>query len=113
VLEHLVNPEQVLRQVRELLSPGGRVLVCVPNIAHLRIRLKLLFGRFEYESTGIMDMTHLRFYTYSTARRLIESAGFRIQSYHPMVGGGALSHWFRRMFHTLFAGNMLFVAVVP
>ena len=111
VLEHLVNPELVLKQVREILSPGGRVLVCVPNIAHLRIRLRLLFGRFEYESTGIMDMTHLRFYTYSTARKMIESAGFQIQSYHPMLGGGALTHWFRRMFHTLFAGNMLFVAV--
>lgn len=111
VLEHLVNPELVLRQVRELLPPGGRALVCVPNIAHLRIRLKLLFGKFEYESTGIMDMTHLRFYTYSTARKLIESAGFRVQSYHPMVGGGVLTRWFRVMFHTLFAGNMLFVAV--
>jgi len=103
--------QPTLQQVRELLPPGGRALVCVPNIAHLRIRLKLLFGKFEYESTGIMDMTHLRFYTYSTARKLIESAGFRVQSYHPMVGGGVLTRWFRVMFHTLFAGNMLFVAV--
>ncbi len=111
VLEHLVNPDVALRQIHTLLTPSGRVIISLPNIAHIRIRLKLLFGKFEYESAGIMDVTHLRFYTYKTARELIERAGFRIVSYHPLVGGGALTRWLRISFHKLFAGGMMFVAV--
>ncbi|HEY3768795.1 MAG TPA: class I SAM-dependent methyltransferase [Candidatus Angelobacter sp.] len=111
VLEHLAKPETVLRRIRRLLLPGGRVVICLPNIAHIRIRLKLLLGRFDYGPTGIMDVTHLRFYTYKTAQEFIEHAGFRIVSYHPMVGGGMPTHWFRVLFHKLFAGSILFVAV--
>ncbi len=111
VLEHLVQPETVLRQIKDLLVPGGRVIICLPNIAHIRVRLRLLFGKFEYAPAGIMDVTHLRFYTYKTARELIEGCGFRIVSYHPQVGGGPLTRWLRLAFHTLFAGGMMFVAV--
>jgi hypothetical protein len=87
------------------------VIICLPNIAHSRVRLKLLFGKFEYATGGVMDVTHLRFYTYKTARELIERCGSRIVSYHPLVGGGAATHWFRVLFHKLFAGSVMFVAV--
>jgi SAM-dependent methyltransferase len=111
VLEHLAQPEVALWHIHRLLAPGGRVIICLPNIAHIRVRLRLLFGKFDYDSAGIMDVTHLRFYTYKTARELIERTGFRIISYHPLVGGGAPTHWLRVLFHKLFAGSIMFVAV--
>jgi len=111
VLEHLVQPENILWHIQRLLAPGGRVIICLPNVAHIRVRLKLLFGKFEYDSAGVMDVTHLRFYTYKTARELIEHSGFKIVSYQPTVGGGAATRWLRVLFHKLFAGGLLFVAV--
>jgi 2-polyprenyl-3-methyl-5-hydroxy-6-metoxy-1,4-benzoquinol methylase len=111
VLEHLVQPELILGHLHGLLSPGGRVIVCLPNIAHIRIRLMLLRGHFQYESSGIMDVTHLRFYTYHSARQMIERCGYKIVSYHPLVGGGPVTRWLRVRFHTLFARSIMFVAV--
>ncbi len=111
VLEHLVDPDVTLNQIPALLTPSGRVIISLPNIAHIRTRLKLFFGKFEYESTGIMDVTHLRFYTQKAARELIESAGFRINLYQPLVGGSVLTRWLRIALHKLFARGMMFVAV--
>ncbi len=65
VLEHLLEPQDVLRETRNLLAPGGRVLISLPNIAFWTMRVKLLMGRFEYESMGLLDYTHLRFFTCS------------------------------------------------
>jgi O-antigen biosynthesis protein len=87
VLEHLANPLAVLRQTRELLAPGGRVLICLPNIAHWTIRAKLLAGNFRYESTGILDFTHTRFFTVRAAREFIAEAGYRIIWFRPIIGG--------------------------
>lgn len=78
VLEHLVEPEATIRRLLPLLKPEGRVLVALPNVAHWSVRLRLLFGRFEYEDSGILDRTHLHFYTLRTARALLEEAGLRI-----------------------------------
>lgn len=77
VLEHLIDPAATLRAVRDKLNPSGRVLASIPNIAHWTVRLALLGGRFEYASTGLLDETHLRFFTVQTARRLFEEAGYR------------------------------------
>ncbi len=78
VLEHLRDPTSLLRLVRQSLAPGGRVFVSVPNIANITVRLGLLFGIFEYRDRGILDNTHLRFYTMKTIRREVENAGFRV-----------------------------------
>ncbi len=78
VLEHLVAPERVLREARSWLTPSGVVLVSVPNVAHWRVRLALARGRFEYTDTGLMDRTHLRWFTRATARRLLSGAGYRL-----------------------------------
>jgi 2-polyprenyl-3-methyl-5-hydroxy-6-metoxy-1,4-benzoquinol methylase len=78
VLEHLRNPPAALRLVREALANDGRVFISVPNIANITVRFGLLFGIFEYRDRGILDATHLRFYTKRTIRREIENAGFRI-----------------------------------
>ena len=64
--------------VRDALGPNGRAFISVPNIANVTVRLGLLFGVFEYRDRGILDNTHLRFYTMRTIRRQIERAGLRI-----------------------------------
>lgn len=75
VLEHMTNPEEVLRLGVALLSPGGRVVISVPNIAHVTVRASLLLGRFNYADRGIMDRTHMRFFTRRSLLALLESAG--------------------------------------
>lgn len=79
VLEHLRSPAHALALVREALAADGHVFISVPNIANITVRLGLLFGIFEYRDRGILDHTHLRFYTLRTIRREVERAGFRIE----------------------------------
>jgi 2-polyprenyl-3-methyl-5-hydroxy-6-metoxy-1,4-benzoquinol methylase len=78
VLEHMANPQRFLDQVTPLLRPSGRIVVSLPNVASWPMRLRLLAGDFTYADAGILDRTHLRFFTRKTARALIEEAGFRI-----------------------------------
>ena len=74
VLEHLVDPPATLRRLLPLLRPTGRAVVALPNVAHWSVRLRLLFGRFDYEDSGILDRTHLRWFTFDTARAMLEQA---------------------------------------
>ena len=78
VLEHLADPWQALRRTHELLGTNGCVIASIPNIAQYRIRLKLLLGIFEYQPYGIMDDTHLRFFTEKTARELFTRTGYDV-----------------------------------
>lgn len=78
VLEHLRDASGLLELIRSSLQPGGRLFVSVPNIANITVRLGLLFGVFEYRERGILDNTHVRFYTLRTIRRDLENAGFRV-----------------------------------
>lgn len=78
VLEHLRSPEQMLEDCKRYCKPHGRVIVSVPNVANVTVRLGLLFGRFEYRPRGILDRTHLRFFTRKTARQLLEGAGYEV-----------------------------------
>jgi len=78
ILEHLRDPSSLLACVRQSLTRDGHVFVSVPNIANVTVRLGLLFGIFEYRERGILDSSHLRFYTMRTIKRQIEGAGFRI-----------------------------------
>jgi len=78
VLEHLSSPAAMLARIRDWLRPGGILLVSIPNVANVSIRAALLLGRFEYTHRGILDRTHVSFYTRSTGRRLLESHGFEV-----------------------------------
>lgn len=78
VLEHIYDPIGVLRLYLKFLKPGGKVLVSVPNIANWEARLKLLFGIFGYRDSGVMDRTHVRFFTHKTAAKMVESAGLTV-----------------------------------
>lgn len=115
VLEHLVDPQAVLSNTRNVLAPGGRVLISLPNIAYWTMRAKLLLGKFEYQSMGLLDYTHLRFFTVDTARKMIRQAGYRIVSFHPVLGDRFTRHfrpmWQRmaNLFPNFMAFQMLFL----
>jgi 2-polyprenyl-3-methyl-5-hydroxy-6-metoxy-1,4-benzoquinol methylase len=78
VLEHLSDPRAALVALDGSLAPGGTVIVSVPNVAHLWVRLSLLAGRFDYADRGILDRTHLRFFTRRTLVALLRSAELAI-----------------------------------
>jgi 2-polyprenyl-3-methyl-5-hydroxy-6-metoxy-1,4-benzoquinol methylase len=81
VLEHLADPLPLLRQAVARLAENGSVLVSLPNAVHWSMRLQVAWGKFEYTNKGILDRTHLRFFTKSSAERLFEEAGLSVASH--------------------------------
>jgi 2-polyprenyl-3-methyl-5-hydroxy-6-metoxy-1,4-benzoquinol methylase len=77
-LEHLADPDAMLRRVHAALGSGGRLLLSVPNVANLYLRLNLLWGRWEYADRGILDRTHRYFFTRRSLRAMLEDAGFAV-----------------------------------
>lgn len=72
VLEHVLNPEEVLKFfVNKYLKENGYVIISLPNIANWQVRLKLLIGKFDYTDTGILDKSHLHFFTFDTAKEFV------------------------------------------
>ncbi|HEX7313459.1 MAG TPA: class I SAM-dependent methyltransferase [Pyrinomonadaceae bacterium] len=84
VLEHLKDPWALLRKIRPLLSEGGCVVASIPNLQHLKPVLKILSDRFEYEDEGLLDSTHLRFFTRSTIKSLFSQTGYRVERVVPV-----------------------------
>jgi len=87
VLEHLPDPAATLRRVLPLLAEGGAVVVSVPNIAHGAVRLSLLDGRFDYTRTGLLDETHIRFFTLSGVEDLARRSALRPVALRRTVAG--------------------------
>ncbi|MDP1806434.1 MAG: class I SAM-dependent methyltransferase, partial [Acidimicrobiales bacterium] len=75
VLEHLRDPLPVLRRAKALLAERGSMVASIPNVAHGSVRLALLAGRFDYQDLGLLDSTHLRFFTRSSVEDLFREAG--------------------------------------
>jgi 2-polyprenyl-3-methyl-5-hydroxy-6-metoxy-1,4-benzoquinol methylase len=128
ILEHLRQPLKVLVQLRDLLSSTGRFVISVPNVANIYVRLSLLLGRFEYADRGILDETHLRFFTMNSACALMQKAALRVRQIvvtpiplplvFPSTREGASCHFLHRanwaitqMWKRLFAYQMIIVAV--
>jgi len=81
VLEHIADPWAALEATRELLTPGGAVVVSLPNIRHLdTIHEIVVKGDFRYREEGVLDATHLRFFTMSSARRMFEETGYVVDA---------------------------------
>ncbi len=80
VLEHLVNPEKVLKEIKSKLKDDGEIVVSLPNVRHWSVIVSLLDGSFDYADFGILDRTHLRFFTLKTASKMFANAGFEIKS---------------------------------
>jgi 2-polyprenyl-3-methyl-5-hydroxy-6-metoxy-1,4-benzoquinol methylase len=88
VLEHLRRPDRLLRQIRSWLAPGGTLVVSLPNVRHHTVVRGLLDGNWTYEPAGLLDATHLRFFTRQSARELLEFAGFQVESLSIVPGPG-------------------------
>ena len=84
VLEHLKQPGDVLRRVRPFVAENGVVVASIPNIAHISVRLALLGGEFRYREWGLLDDTHLRFFTRASIQDLFEETGY------------VITHWVRQ-----------------
>ena len=93
VLEHLPSPAEVLTRAIGILKPGGLVLISVPNVAHWSVRLKLLRGCFDYTEDGILDATHLRWFTAKTIRSLCTDVGLEIRSMRQTAGTELAEYW--------------------
>lgn len=79
ILEHLRDPGRLVAQITSVLQPGGYVIASIPNIAHGAVRLALLDGDFDYKSIGLLDDTHLRFFTRKTMEAFFEKAGLVVE----------------------------------
>jgi SAM-dependent methyltransferase len=83
VLEHLRDPLAVLRRLVDRLAPGGTVAACIPNIGHWSAVASLMAGEWSYTDSGLLDRTHLRFFTQRSARALLEEAGLAVRKVTP------------------------------
>lgn len=81
VLEHLVDPWKVMKRLSYYLKPGGFIIASIPNVRFYKVVLDLLlYGRWVYTDAGILDHTHLRFFTRSSAIELLESGGMKVDA---------------------------------
>ncbi|MBV8550919.1 MAG: glycosyltransferase [Acidobacteriaceae bacterium] len=81
-LEHLREPAALLEDCRRLIGPRGKLILSVPNGVNFTVRLMVLFGMFQYSDRGILDWSHLRFFTAKTIRKLVEKYGYRVTATH-------------------------------
>lgn len=105
ILEHLVRPDLVLSRLRRYIKPGGYVIASIPNIARIEVRLNLLFGSLEYQKSGILSKSHLRFFTLKSAKNLFKIAGYQIERID-YTGLGSII----RVFPALFAFQFIIIA---
>jgi SAM-dependent methyltransferase len=86
-LEHFRDPWNVLSNIRKIIPNNGCIVACIPNAQHWSIQAKLNTGDFRYEDSGLLDRTHLRWFTRTTIFELFESTGYRIEDGMPRVFG--------------------------
>lgn len=113
VLEHLIDPWSTLITLVGMLKQDGRLIVSMPNVRHWSVWLPLIVrGRFDYAEAGIMDRTHLRFFTKTTAFDLFEHAGLKVVMTKPLIGGKSrlINKLFMGLFREFLAVQWVFVS---
>lgn len=85
VLEHLLDPWAVVAKFKQLMSPNGYCVVCIPNISHWTILAGLLHGEWNYADSGLLDKTHLRFFTKKTMIELFQNTGWQVEALIPRI----------------------------
>ncbi len=78
ILEHLIDPYSVLLKLKSYLKKDGILIISIPNVQHYSVIYRLILGKWDYEESGILDKTHLRFFTLKTIKDLLVSTGFNI-----------------------------------
>lgn len=116
VLEHLIDPWTFLRRLKEEhLAVGGKIIISLPNARHFSLILPLLRGRFDYAERGILDKTHLRFFTKDSASKLLKSAYLDIETIKPTslalhLNSGKLNAITLGLFSGFIASQYIFLA---
>jgi 2-polyprenyl-3-methyl-5-hydroxy-6-metoxy-1,4-benzoquinol methylase len=108
ILEHLRYPEKVLIHLKSYLKENGYIIVSLPNVSNWKIRMNLIRGKLSYTEEGILDRTHLRFFTLETARKMLEECGFHIEKFLP--GATRMPRFLVQLWPTLFAVHLIFKA---
>lgn len=113
VLEHLKRPDNLLKILSQYLSDDGVLVVSVPNVAFISIRISLVVGRFEYQEKGILDKSHLHFFTLSTIKKLIRDSGYQVVSARGYINTRPVLRFLdilATLFPSIFAYQLLLVA---
>ena len=109
VLEHMLAPEQALRYAKALLSSGGVIVASIPNIRTLPILWQLVFhARWEYTDCGLLDKTHLRFFTKSSIEEMFRSEGYSVESICGINAYKGLPNASRRLWGAYRLANAVF-----
>ena len=91
VLEHLLDPYNVLEKMKAKLTDNGRAISSIPNIRYFRTFFKLLFhGEWEYEDEGILDRTHVRFFTMKSVKNMYENSGYVVEKHEGINGSRSI-----------------------
>ena len=86
VIEHMADPIAFLQNIKLKLRPGGKLIASIPNVRHVTVLYNLLFhGEFDYEKSGIMDYTHLHFFTPKSFSKMAQKCGWRIDLLEPLT----------------------------
>lgn len=110
VLEHLAEPEKVLTDIKLKLANGGCVVASIPNIRHYRVLKQLLLeSDFKYQDWGVLDRTHLRFFTKKSMERMFDASGFVIRTIEGIPANWEMdARWWRylNLIAPLFRGRI-------
>lgn len=126
VLEHLYRPDEFLMRVKDILEPGGVIVVALPNVVVLSQRVQFLLGRWRYQDWGILDRTHFRFFDLHSSAELLRESGYKIvrrrcDGFFPLIKlvrplVGPLARWIDRftseLIPGLFAMQFLYLAKI-
>ena len=114
IIEHLKDPWRFLREIKKYLKKDGFIIVTTSNITHWATRMNMVRGKFEYQDYGVLDNTHLCFFTTHTFSQLLKDSGYKVDKFLiDPVGGGypKVSFLMSKLFPNLFAYQMLIRAV--
>jgi len=86
VLEHLVDPWFVLKEVKRCIKPSGKIIISLPNFLFIHTFKTVIAGDFKYQDFGVLDKTHLRFFTKKSVIRMVEECGYKVELIHGVNG---------------------------
>jgi 2-polyprenyl-3-methyl-5-hydroxy-6-metoxy-1,4-benzoquinol methylase len=109
VLEHFVDPYSLLKGVKDKLTDSGQVIASIPNVRFFRVLSELLFKKdFRYQEDGVLDKTHLRFFTETSIKRMFLESGYRVTKLEPINKTKSSRAWFMYLFTLGLIGRDIF-----
>lgn len=97
VIEHLVDPWTTLKTLKQNLKKNGHLLITIPNVAFFKNRISLLLGHWDYTETGLLDRTHLRFFTFHSFQDLMRESGYSVKKFYINDGRIPGGRWIRKL----------------